>query len=278
MFGADITYGFPGSGRDVTLAYEGFQGKDTDRVSADSTEEDIPNGTKVTYISDVGIFATIITAKGETETNYDAADLVFGQKLKVGERINLRPFIGMRYAYINIEDKGYYTGQNTPSAPETYQTNILKFHNTFNGIGPRFGSDAQINLGKGISVRGRLGLSALIGRPNIEQSSHYSRQDDISGTIFTYNNTTDVHTDTNTQIVPEIDGRLGLNYTQDFDSNFALGVEAGWQATSYISVFDDTPSDFTYDNGSGVPIVLHTSFDSNFGLQGPYARVQLDIA
>ena len=266
-FGVDVAYAFPGSGRDVTLAYEGLHGTTKDHTS-------IPDADNVILGSTFSNFL-YATAEGEAETNYDAGDLLFGQKLDVGSRIRLHPFAGLRYAYINTQDIGNYTGgrdstayfgPNNPFPTSVDSSENAELENTFNGIGPRFGSDAQVNLGEGFSIRGRLGLSALIGSRSIDNSAlitYYDVNDVAVGSVKTNTNS-----ESQTRVVPEIDGRLGLNYTHNLNANLALGVEAGWQATNYFNVIADSFNADTgqYDN------------NSNFALQGPYARLQLDIS
>ena len=53
--------------------------------------------------------------------------------------------------------------QNRPEDGDFGGSTNGKTDSTFSGIGPRFGSDAGITLGRGFSLRGRLGLSALVG-------------------------------------------------------------------------------------------------------------------
>jgi Legionella pneumophila major outer membrane protein precursor len=86
-FGADIAYAFPGNGRDVTLAYEGLHGSNTDNTSLTSADSGLRS-------SFSGLDYT--GAEGKSDTSYDAGDLVFGQKLDVGQRIRLHPFVGLR--------------------------------------------------------------------------------------------------------------------------------------------------------------------------------------
>lgn len=84
-----------------------------------------------------------------------------------------------------------------------------------------------------------------------------------------------------TRVIPEIDGRLGLNYTYTFESNMALGLELGWQATNYFNVVTDQyPVTAGLFNSQFASSVGNQHYDStsNFGLQGPYGRLQLDIA
>jgi len=246
-FGADVTYAFPGNGRDVTLAYEGLHGSDSDNATGPGS-----------FDLASGVVTGDVVANAKVDTRYDAADLVFGQKLDVGQRIRLHPFMGLRYAYIDVKNTVDYTLSDSTGALGALSA---KQEGSFSGIGPRFGSDAQINLGQGFSVRGRLGLSALIGssKPTLESTLTDVAADTITPQSYNQESTT--------RVVPEMDGRLGLNYTYDFDSNMAMGLEAGWQAVNYFNAVGQEATD-----GSG-------NIDrANFALQGPYARLQLDIA
>jgi hypothetical protein len=269
-FGADVAYAFPGNGRDVTLAYEGLHGTTTGHATGDALVDASNTGATVLN-STFGDENAYLTGEGESKTNYDAGDLVFGQKLDVGTRIRLHPFMGLRYAHINTQDTGTYgngaddnTVGDNAIAGASYTTETSKLENTFNGIGPRFGSDAQINLGQGFSVRGRLGMSALIGSRSVDNSTVLTGYDDSDVAVGTASASND--NNSQTHVVPEIDGRLGLNYTYNMNSGMAVGFEAGWQATNYFNVVAD-----------GSSINQHED-NTNFGIQGPYARVQLDVA
>ncbi len=271
-FGADVTYAFPGNGRDVTLAYEGLHGTASDSTST--------NTFGALHSSFSGL--AFLTAEGKTDTRYDAGDLVFGQKLDVGSRIRLHPFAGVRYAYINTNDTGSYTGGQDFDGLYS-QVESAKIENTFSGIGPRFGSDAQVNLGQGFSVRGRLGLSALIGSHKLQNSATVTDYTGGNVVVGPASGTVTVADYSETRVIPEIDGRLGLNYTVDFNANTALGFELGWQATNYFNVISDQPylGDAIGNNGGsnkGAQPGEHYDSTSNFGVQGPYARVQLDLA
>ena len=260
-FGADITYHYPGNGRDVMLAYEGLHGTETDHSGIDPTIDTLTNGTDLYSPFSGDPYAD---AKGKTETDYDAVDLVFGQKLDVGERIRIHPFMGVRYAHIDLQDTADYAGGYTYTniVPYIFTGNSedVDTESEFNGVGPRFGSDAQINLGQGFSIRGRLGLSALIGTQEIKYRDTITQPD---GTVTV---SSDHYDDDTTRVIPEIDARLGLNYTHNCNSSIALGFEAGWQVTNYFNVVQSNSFDDDYRE------------NADFGMQGPYARVQLDIA
>lgn len=293
-FGADITYNFPGNGRDVTLAYEGLHGTDTDKVSTVTNVGDNGNnGGRINgLISD---FSGIPynDAEGKTKTAYDAGDLLVGQKLDVGSRVRLHPFMGIRYAHLDMKDTGSYflpstaifNGNNNNNDTPINLLEASSLENRFDGVGPRLGSDAQVNLGNGFSLRGRLGLSALIGSQRISNEANILVQPVSGGAVGVLE--AENHTSSDTRVIPEIDGRLGLNYTTHFDSSMALGFELGWQATNYFNVISDQypvtlglAGAFGNNNG-GIPTAIgndHYSSNVNFGIQGPYARVQLDVA
>ncbi|MCD6046268.1 MAG: Legionella pneumophila major outer membrane protein precursor [Gammaproteobacteria bacterium] len=265
-FGADVSYAFPGNGRDVMLAYEGMHTSTKDSTDGNflsspfaySANTAANNGNSVfangSYTTNGGTFTS---ASGKAEVNYGAGDLIFGQKLDVGTRIRLHPFAGLRYAYIDHKNTGDYAG----GSYTTYNvTENAKFDSTFNGIGPRFGSDAQANLGQGFSVRGRLGLSALIGARKTDSSFVDSYYDSSTG-VLVATDAQSADTGTQMRVVPEIDGRLGVAYTHDSATSMGWGIEAGWQAENYFN---------SNRNVSGST--------SDFALQGPYARLQLDVA
>jgi len=294
-FGADITYNFPGNGRDITLAYEGLHGTDTDSVSTVTNVDNNGNngGTINGLISDfTGL--PYNDAEGKTRTAYDAGDLLVGQKLDVGSRVRLHPFMGIRYAHLDMKDTGSYflpntnvfNGNNNNTPNNLLEASSLE--NRFDGVGPRLGSDAQLNLGNGFSLRGRLGLSAIIGSQRVTNEAEVLVQPISGGAPGVIDG--ENHTSSDTRVIPEIDGRLGLNYTTHFNSsNMALGFELGWQATNYFNVIaDQYPVTLglagafgNNNNNGGVPTAIgndHYNNNVNFGIQGPYARVQLDVA
>ncbi len=269
-FGADITYAFPGNSRDVTLAYEGLHGTTTDNASNNFNNDVAQSSIYYSLVNPI-TNNDVASIQAETDTRYDAGDLLFGQKLTIGQRIQLHPFIGVRYTHIDVQDSFKDTMESFPSEGAEGGNESGNLGSTFNGIGPRLGSDAGIILGKGFSIRGRLGLSALIGseKSNYNYVSTYLFSP--PSTIVPFTQTVNRDISSKTMVVPELDGRLGLNYKHSLNSTMDLGVEAGWQATNYFQVINDP----MLSSPGGTP--AHDKY-SDFGLQGPYARVQLDIA
>lgn len=249
----DVAYMFPGNSRDVKLSYTHLHMDD----NSGSTST-INNGNSISSPFSFGNFNDPIeTAKGRSDYDYDSIDLVFGQWIRIGERVDLHPFGGLRWSKIDESDKGTYFTNNTSNYAEG------KISSDFNGIGPRAGIDAAVHVGSGVSIVGTVGASLLVGSidTKVTQSTFLGGEFD-NGT--TYKNDEDAH------VIPELDARLGINYTYNFDPATALGVELGYQAVNYFDVSDKDFIDAT------TPNTINNSED--FGYHGPYLRVQLSMA
>ena len=275
-WGADITYHFPGEGRDVTLAFTQLNTSNHDSIDTDDNGwGNIVSSGLFSRSSRIGpLSGNFDTAEGKVSTDYDAVDLTFGQMITAGSRITLHPFGGLRYALIDYDAKATYTGpisiETPPPAmadPRTNENNFsYSLESDFQGVGPRFGSDAAVNLGAGFSLHGTLGVSLLVGSMDVDTKSTSLR---YSGTTVT--NETDTHhdVDTNTRVVPEADAKLSAMYHMDCNNGYGLGFEAGWQVTNYFDAIQNNTVSSTVDTSTEY---------TNFFMQGPYARIQLDVA
>ncbi len=276
-WGVDVTYHFPGEGRDVTLAFTQLNTSDSNSVDADDGE--------FTTLSPMGDgrgrilrqTTTFTEAKGKVSTNYDAVDLTFGQLITVGRRVDLHPFAGLRYAYINYKASAEYLNigpvinieRASSSALTVYSEGDQTIKSNFQGIGPRLGSDAAFNLGRGFSLKGTLGVSLLAGK--VDASNDYENfTDDAQQVPTILTETTAEHeVDTSTRVVPEADAKWAAAYHTYLDQGYSLGFELGYQVTNYFNAIANNTLDTT--------IGTSTQY-TDFFMQGPYARLQLDVA
>ncbi len=274
-WGADISYHFPGNGRDVNLAFTQLNTSQSDSVTEPTTslQEISPR------------LPRDITTSGEhsaeVETNYNAADLTFGQLITVGQRLSLHPFAGLRYASIDYKAKAraddFYHADTTilPGVivVDMRVTDEPTWESDFQGLGPRFGSDAGVNLGRGFSLRSTLGLSLLVGDIDVRGKQYH---DELVGiqifnpppTITERTTNTDNKVETNTRVVPEADAKLSVMYKVDVNNGYSLGFEGGYQVTNYFDAVQNSVMS-TQDTSTQY---------TNYFIQGPYARVQLDVA
>lgn len=272
-WGADIAYHFPGEGRDVTLAFTQLNTSDSNSVDENSNWNSLA-ATGV-FTGKGNVLSGFDTASAKVSTNYNAADLSFGQVISAGSRITLHPFAGLRYASINykvpekyVGPAGIVPGPVTADPPRTNSTEQSQsLESDFQGAGPRFGSDASVNLGNGFSLRGTLGISLLVGSMDVDAKFSNLQYASTSTLIAETDGVHDV--DTNTRVVPEADAKLSAMYHKDLNNGYGLGFEAGWQVTNYFDAIQNNTVSSTLDTSTEY---------TDFFMQGPYARIQLDVA
>lgn len=246
----DIAYMFPGNSRDVKLSYTHLDMDDSSNASTVGTTSTIENP----FTGSTSYNA----AKGSSDYDYNAVDLVFGQWIKIGERVDLHPFGGLRYAGLDQTDKGYYTVSTDAGS---YADG--KITSDWDGIGPRGGIDGVVHVGSGVSIVGTIAGSLLVGSTDSKFYSNVYTSSALSDGDY-IKNSDDTH------VIPELDARLGINYTYSFNPETALGVELGYQTVNYFNVSD---KDFI---DASTPNTINNSED--FGYHGPYLRLQLSMA
>jgi hypothetical protein len=268
-FRASARYDFAGHGRDAALSYTRIHLADTSAVQHSAS--DSLHATSVWWSNMANApsqgecepGSSQCIASGKSRNQYSDIDLVFGQHVDVGARIQLHPFAGVRYASIESRDKALLTSFDSNilggHGPDTFWP--ANYVSDFHGFGPRFGSDAAVNLGENVSVRGRVGFAALMG-----QMEHRGVVAELEED-FELEELSAFHTDSKTLMVPEMDMRLGVSYSQDFADGM-LDLELGFEVMNYFGAIDKNIISLT--NNIGNP--------QNFSLQGPYLRVQYDMA
>lgn len=280
----DLTYLFPGQSRDVKLAWTHlFSSTDSDSTPVGGGQVLTPSFFNPNaFLNHTGTLGSLFQdgdAHGSTKTNYDAIDLVFGQWIKIGDRLDLHPFGGLRWAQVNTTDKGnYYQGAvfdaifNAP----VNENSLNKLTSNFNGIGPRAGFDTAVHLGSGFSIVGTFAGSLLIGSlgGNIKQSDNVF--DAPTGALLGTSSSEISGSNNGTAVVPELDARLGLDYMYAFTPSTSMNFQLGYQVVNY---FDVTEADFQSDAGSTFGVIPNTTASrSDWGYQGPYLRLQLNVA
>jgi len=279
----DLTYMFPGSSRDVKLAWTHlFDQTSSNRTTIGDNGDGLFGADRT--ITPAGIVALPLvlpgaTAKGTENTEYNAVDLVFGQWIKIGDRLDLHPFGGLRWAQVDSTFKGAYD-YNTQFLLDNWSTTAAqKLTSDFNGIGPRAGFDTAVHLGSGFSIVGTFAGSLLIGDINSNAKAAFQTNFPGFGGIppFSLNAASkSSYNNNSTRVVPELDARLGLDYMYAFTPSTSMNVQLGYQVVNYFNV---TEADL-YSTGA-TPLFNgpnSTSSREDWGYQGPYLRLQLNIA
>lgn len=251
-FELDATYHFSGTDRDVTLAY----------VHADM--EDSNTSTLIggaTFAEPFGLLPGrrdfVNEIKGASVQLYNGTDFVFGQHMHIGQVFDIHPFGGLRYADLNSRDNSTYYNDTTKTDVRTQATAEVNSH--YEGLGPRAGMDVSVIMLPNLSLVATLGGSLEFGSDNPSVM-----------TQTTGNLPTNTSLDKNWYGVPELDAKLGINYQQLLSGTTSMEVQLGYQAVNYFDAIENDSQDI-FNINSEVS-------RQNFGFQGPYVRLQLDIA
>lgn len=106
------------------------------------------------------------SARAHWRLNLNMVDLELGREFFVSKWLTLRPFVGMRSAWIHQRMNVAY---NQPAADEVFYVNMK---NKYWGIGVRPGLNTQWGLGCGFSFYGNTSLSLLYGFFDLDQDQY----------------------------------------------------------------------------------------------------------
>lgn len=259
-FHVDVAYAMPGDGPDISLGYTSLSTDDSENKGgiSGSLFGVILGGDSGLRINGVG--AGVVNAK--TSYDYVDVDLLLGKEFVLQNRYHFHPFAGVRYADIDTKDRGLYTLNGR-------QVGTGTIRNEFDGVGPRAGVDAALEIANGFSFVARAAGSMILGNFDWELSvvnrggSAVNPGNGVGAARSQTVRNSDEHI-----VAPEGDYRLGLNYTHEFSPETSFGVELGWTAVHYFDVLDKS------NQRAATPAASM----SDWGYQGPYLRLQANIA
>ena len=143
----------------------------------------------------------------------------------------------------------------------------------FTGVGPLFGVDGLYRLPHHLGVTGALSASALIG--SLDPSTTY-----ISTTPQVSNNHQSITPRNTTQVVPGLQGKLGLNYEYLLNNGSVWTLEAGYEYANYFNaIVAYNPVSVVGETNIGT-IALQSlgKTVSNFAVNGPFVNLSVKFA
>lgn len=235
-FSLGIGYAFKNSGNDVRLNWTHLNSSDDSSTTG--------------FIVNPDFFGPTI-ANSTVKFKYDAVDFDFGQYLSLGTHMQTRWFAGVRFAQINQDQTMFYRSTGGGS------TDPIADSSKFSGIGPRLGVDGNYYLGKGFGFVTQLAGSLLVGSTE-------------SSTSWLGARPTTVDNPSQSRVVPALDGKLGVDYSNAMRNGSHFTIEAGYQISEYFNAIDRNTT--AWSSGGG-----NTFTSSNVGFQGPYLSVKYKV-
>jgi hypothetical protein len=191
-------------------------------------------------------------ASSHWRVHLDQVDLDLGRQFYVGKCLSIRPFIGMRSAWIFQEDSIDFS---TATAKQD-----AKLKNRFWGFGFAAGLDSDWKLGGGVSLYGEADMSILLGFFDVDQRG---RQGESS--IWAQDKSFRVGRTI-------MDLGMGLKWsTLFFDDSIGLTLKAGYE---YHLYYDQ--NQFILTNGS-TNLELFNPVHGDLIYQGVIGSVQVDF-
>ena len=117
------------------------------------------------------LYASDVESNWKLELNM--IDIELGREFWTSKYLTMRPFVGLRIAYIDqtfqIDHKGgSWTSNSSAKGSQNTANNYVSINNDFHGVGVRGGFDTLWNLGCGWGIYGNIAYSILYGRFDIK--------------------------------------------------------------------------------------------------------------
>ncbi len=187
----------------------------------------------------------------QSKPKWDAVNLEFGQHVDFGDARFVRFHGGAQYARINMHRAlaaGGYTPITAGVPGVATATPVAVEHNlTYNGFGPRVGADLVYGFGNGLGIYAKAASALLVGSQGFNGAVSTIEIDSLRHSYFS---------GSRTQIVPEVESKLGAQYTYSMAQG-DLSLDAGWMWLNYFNAAHE---------GKG----FGTEAQADFGLQGPF--------
>ncbi|NGX27180.1 MAG: hypothetical protein K940chlam6_01113 [Chlamydiae bacterium] len=175
------------------------------------------------------LFATDIKTHWKLQLNLIDIDL--GRMYWNSHRLNLRPHVGLRIAFIDQNFEIEHSGgsfNNTGNGDVNDEVNI---DNDFKGAGIRVGLDSLWNVGCGWSIYGDFALSVISGRFSID---HDEMTREV-GSPFSKNKVMEIKDSFRNEVLIA-DLGIGIHYqTLLCDCDYALAVSLGWEQHLFLN-------------------------------------------
>ncbi len=244
----NIGYVFPGTGNDVSLTHT-YLNHRTKRAGVIKVDDEIAE----------------MEVDAKARFKYLASDYDFGQHVDIGCRAHLRLLTGLRLAKIDSNYHALGKGKSNFVDPSVTSTGEINQSSRFLGIGPRFGSEFEYELGSGFGLVGQATGGLLVGKFKDTVTDHFLLGD-VDHPILeeTHINIYNGHT----RVVPNLNAKLGLNYSYQFcnPTRTKLTIEAGYQVDHYFNSTGRTSNIESFRQRA-----VDTSFD------GPYVGLQVHL-
>lgn len=231
-FKLGIGYASACDGWDFGVLWTWYQGKANSHLEAefDDNHSLIPLWSAFQSVTGTSLVANDIRTNWKLKLNL--ADLELGRMFWTSHLLSIRPFVGLRIAYIDqkfeIQQNGSSYGDIINTFPLVFQSavkNFIELKNEFHGAGLRSGLGSTWNLGCGWTLYGDFAASLVYGTFNVD----HDESNRLATTPHTKTKVLDSSECFHTSRAM-LDLGLGLQWSTIFcDCKYALSAALGWE-------------------------------------------------
>ncbi len=225
---AGLGYNFKCNGWDTHLEYTWYDTSGSDSHTAGRNSTVIPLRSASTITGNANnvansVFVFSHAAKSQFDFNYQTLDLELARNYFVSGMLSLRPHIGLKGAWINLEQIARYYGGDLISVVGAdvlglgINTVKIKDNCDFKGVGPRAGVDTKWFIGHGFSLFSNVAAALLWGHYDVGHKEKFSQL---------ANNRIRLGADMN-RFSPTMQLQIGLaydTYVMDDTAHISLGI------------------------------------------------------
>lgn len=194
-------------------------------------------------------------------------NLYFSHLFTLGQRFLVSPFVGVDYAHIRQNITSSYAGTDANIAAYSI---TAYYHSKFDGAGPQFGSSIIGVVTSRFNVVAQLAVSLLAGTVNSTTSFLSAGAGNVNPVESSLAN------ENQTRMIPEVNSKLGIEYTIPLRLENSIIFEAGYIFTVYINAINQvTPATLVPNafNQGVIAIATDTQVQSNLSINGPYLKL-----
>jgi hypothetical protein len=220
----------PGGPRDYAISYQAFDNTGDARLIPPFEQ---PDGNAyvrlIASLAPPSFGQDAESATAHDDYRYDSIDAEVGENLRIGEKLALRLFGGVRYANMNEHFKAYYFGGDFDPVLGARSN----FDFGFWGVGPRVGASGRYPLPWGFHLFGQASVSLLVGEQEAEIGfvDPWLASDEPEYDAF-------VHRDYGVRVIPALDMRAGLGWERLIRDWGTFFVDGGYEFQNYFGAVE----------------------------------------
>ncbi len=207
------------------------------------------------------------SANSTAKFTVNDVNLIYDHIININHSFQLIPFIGIDTAYLKQNITSNYTG--------TYDGNpfsITSYNDSkYIGAGPRLGVDATYFITRGFGITSSMSASIFVGP--MQSNTHFLSFGNANPTAGYTGLANDL---TETRIVPELKGKLGMTYMKSLRSGSLMSFEAGYMFSTYVNGINQVVPTALVPDAFNTGVVAIESSDqaqSNLDMSGPYLKL-----